>query len=282
MKTVELSAGSIEYDELGDGPPVVLLHGLFMDHTLWDQVLPHLPSGFRYIRPLLPLGSHRVPMRRDADLSLHGQVRLVADLLDALDLRGATLVHTDWGGALFLTALGLDQRVGRIVVLPSEAFDNFPPGLPGKMAAIASRLPGGIWLAARLLRLPWLRRSPLLFGQMAKKPLPDELARGWTESALSSRDVRRDLAAYGRTRFDKAQLVSQTEALSKFQGPALVIWASENKVMPMEHARRLVELMPQAQLHIIDDAYVLVTLDQPQRVAQLIGAFLENTHVRSR
>jgi hypothetical protein len=73
------------------------------------------------------------------------------DFLDALSLEDVTLVHSDWGGALFLTARGLDHRVARQVILPSEAFENFPPGLPGRMVALAVRLPGGIQLAARQL-----------------------------------------------------------------------------------------------------------------------------------
>ncbi|MCL2553924.1 MAG: alpha/beta hydrolase, partial [Actinomycetia bacterium] len=131
MRSIELPAGVIEYDVVGSGEPVVLLHGLLMDHTVWDRVLPLLPEGFTYLRPVLPLGAHRRPMRHDADLTLRGQVRLVADFLEALGLEAVTLVHTDWGGALFLTAYGWDQRVARQVILPCEAFDNFPPGLPG-------------------------------------------------------------------------------------------------------------------------------------------------------
>ena len=89
---------ALEAEQLGHGahgPPVVLLHGLLMDHTVWDRVLPLLPAGFRYIRPVLPLGAHRRAMHRDADLTLPGQVRLVADFLDALDLQNVTLVHSD-------------------------------------------------------------------------------------------------------------------------------------------------------------------------------------------
>ena len=193
MQQVQTSAGTVEFDETGDGPPVVLLHGLFMNHTQWDQVMPLLPSGFRYLRPVLPLGGHRVPLRADADLSLAGRVRLVAELLEAWDLHDVTLVHSDWGGALFLTARGLDQRVGRLIICPCEAFDNFPPGLPGRMSALAARLPGGIELAARQLRMRRLRRLPLLLGWMARAPLADELVNGWTEHALRDPAVRRDL-----------------------------------------------------------------------------------------
>ena len=277
MQTMQTAAGVLEYDEVGEGPTVVLLHGLLMNHTLWDQVLPLLPTGFRYVRPVLPWGGHRVAMRPDADLSLRGMVQLIAEVLEALDLTDVTLVHTDCGAGLFLTAHGLDQRVGRLVILPCEAFENFPPGLPGKMAALAARVPGGVGLAARQLRIGWLRRSRLLFGQMVKRPLPDELMRGWTEHLLSDRGVRRDLTKYARERFDKAALVRDTEALADFAGDALVLWSPENRVMPPAHGRRLAELLPAGRLEEISGAFVLSMLDQPALVAQHMGAFLLET-----
>lgn len=274
MRTIEVPAGVIEYDEVGSGPPVVLLHGLLMDHTLWDRVLPLLPAGFRYVRPVLPLGAHRRPMHPGADLTLPGQVQLVADVLDALRLEDVTLVHSDWGGALFLTARGLDHRVARQVILPCEAFDNFPPGLPGRMVALAVRLPAGLQLAARQLRVGWLRRLPLLYGQMARRPVPDELMRRWTEPVLRDPDIRRDLLAYCRGTFDKAALVRDTEALQRFQGEVLVLWSPDNRVMPPAHGRRLAALLPRARYAEIPGAYVLSTLDEPEAVAREMGEFL--------
>lgn len=280
MRTIQTAAGVIEYDETGSGPPVVLLHGLLMDHTLWDRVLPRLPTGFRYLRPVLPLGAHRQPMKPDADLTLPGQVRIVADLLVALDLNDVTLVHADWGGALFLTAHGLDARVARQVILPCEAYDNFPPGLPGKMVALAARMPGGLQFAARQLRVGWLRRLPLLFGQMARDPIPDELVRGWTEPMLTDPGVRRDLLTYCRATFDKATLIRDTEALKGFEGDVLVLWSPDNKVMPPEHGRRLAELLPRGRYAEVHGARVLSMLDEPEAVAREVGRFLTSTHVR--
>jgi len=274
MHSIELPAGVIDYYEAGSGPPVVLLHGLLMDHTLWNRVLPLLPAGFRYVRPVLPLGAHRHAMNPDTDLTLPGQVRIVADFLDALHLQDVTLVHADWGGALFLTARGLDHRVARQVILPCEAFDNFPPGLPGKMVALAVRLPGGLQLAARQLRVGWLRRLPLLYGQMARRPVPGELIRRWTEPVLSDPGIRRDLLAYCRGPFEKAALIRDTEALRRFHGDVLVLWSPDNKVMPLAHGRRLAALMPRARYAEIPDAYVLSMLDDPEAVAREMGTFL--------
>jgi pimeloyl-ACP methyl ester carboxylesterase len=274
MDRVELPAGVVEYTAHGSGPPVVLLHGLLMDHTVWDPVLPLLPAGFRYLRPVLPLGAHRIPLRPGADRTMPGLVGLVADFLDALDLREVTLVHSDWGGGLFLTARGRHQRVARQVILPCEAFGNFPPGLPGKMLAVVVAVPGGVRLAARQLRIGWLRRSPVLFGQMARRPIPNDVVRAWTEPLLHVPGVLDDLLAYCRTRFDQAQLIRDTEALRDFPGDTLVLWSPDNKVMPPEHGPRLAALLPRGRYAEIPGARVLSMLDDPDQVARAMSDFL--------
>jgi len=274
MKSVDVTAGTIEYREDGDpsGPPVVLLHGLLMNDAQWNLALPLLPSGFRYLLPILPMGGHRIPMRENADLTLPGMVDVVADFLDALDVADVTLVVTDWGGPLFLTDVGRDKRVARLVICPSEAFDNFPPGFPGKVAWLASRNTLTVSLAMRQLKIGWLRRQWLLFGQMAKRPVPQDIVDEWMTAGLADRRIRQDLVKYCRTKFDKADLIRATNRLADFDGGVLVLW-SRNPVMPDDHATQLAELTG-GTLRYIDDANVLVMLDQPEQTALEIGAFL--------
>jgi len=274
MKSVDVTAGTIEYREEGDpgGPPVVLLHGLLMNDAQWNLALPLLPAGFRYLLPVLPMGGHRIPMRTQADLTLPGMVEIVADFLDALDLADVTLVVSDWGGPLFLTDAGRDKRIGRLVICPSEAFDNFPPGLPGKVAWLASRNTLTVSLAMRQLKVGWLRRQWLIFGQMAKKPVPQDIVDQWMSAGLADRRIRHDLVKYCRTKFDKTDLIRATNRLADFDGDVLVLW-SRNPVMPDDHAKRLAELTG-GTLRYVDDANVLVMLDQPQQAAREIEAFL--------
>ena len=274
MKSVDVTAGTIEYREDGDpsGPPVVLLHGLLMNDAQWNLALPLLPSGFRYLLPILPMGGHRIPMRQNADLTLPGMVDVVADFLDALDVADVTLVVTDWGGPLFLTDVGRDKRVARLVICPSEAFDNFPPGFPGKVAWLASRNTLTVSLAMRQLKIGWLRRQWLMFGQMAKKPVPQDIVDEWLTAGLTDWRIRQDLVKYCRTKFDKADLIRATNRLADFDGGVLVLW-SRNPVMPDDHATHLADLTG-GTLRYIDDANVLVMLDQPEQTALEIGAFL--------
>ena len=60
MPEVELSAGTIEYEDTGgDGPALILLHGFLMDASLWDRAIADLAVDHRCVTPTLPLGTHR-------------------------------------------------------------------------------------------------------------------------------------------------------------------------------------------------------------------------------
>jgi pimeloyl-ACP methyl ester carboxylesterase len=272
---IELSAGTIAYEDTGGGGPVVVLvPGLLMDATLWADVIAELAPAHRCIAPTLPMGAHRRAMRDDADLSPRGLARLVSELLDRLDLADVTLVGNDTGGALVqLVAIEGDARVERIVLVSCDAFDNFPPGLTGKTIVLAGKLsPALFGLFLQQMRLRPVRRLPIAFGWLTKRG--DAVTAGWLQPLLSQREIRRDtvrvLRAMGA---DRGLLVDIAEALPTFDRPALVVWASEDRVMPPEHGRRLAELLPQGRLVEIADSYTLIALDQPARLAAAIGEF---------
>ena len=274
MPEVELSAGTIEYEDTGgSGPVVVLLHGLVQNGSLWRRVVAKLGPEHRCVVPTLPLGGHRRPMRRDADLSMRGLSRLVAEFLERLDLRAGTLVENDWGGAHLLVSERGGERIERLVITSCEAFDNYPPGLPGRAVWIASKVPGGLNAMAQPLRLRSLRRLPIAFGWMSKRPVPDEVMDGWLRPVLTRREIRRDLLKYLHA-VDKRDTLEAAERLRSFERPALVVWAKEDRVMPLEHGRRLAELLPDGRLVEVADSYTLIPEDQPAELARLLREFL--------
>src|SRR4029453_19130922 len=113
-------------------------------------------------------------------------------------------------------------------------------GLPGRVAALAARLPGGLAAALKPLRFKALRRLPMTFGLMSKRPIPDALVDQWLEPALTNAAIRGALRKYaGHTRQGRRQLVKATPHLAGFGKPVLVAWAAEDKVMPIAAGRRL-------------------------------------------
>ena len=277
MPTVEVSAGPIEYtDTGGDGRVLVLLHGLAMDGRLWDGVVASLGDDWRFVMPTLPFGAHRVPMHPDADLSLRGVGRIVAELLERLDLHDVTLCFNDWGGAQVMIADGLVDRVGRLALIACEAFENYPPGIPGRLASLSARMPGGISMMRRALLVRRLRELPITFGRMSKHGVPDELMRDWL-SPLARREIRRDLAKYaGDARRGRRDMLAATPALSTFARPVLVVWAPEDRMMRPPLGARLAAAFPNARLVEVFDSYTLIPIDQPVALAAALREFADN------
>jgi len=285
MREIDLSVGTIEYEDTGGcgGPTIVLLHGLMMDASLWHTVIADLSADHRCVAPTLPLGAHRHAVHADADLSLSGIARLVAEFVDRLDLHDITLVGNDTGGALVQLLICDDTaRVRRVVLASCDAFDNFPPGLTGKTLMLAGKLsPAMFGLFMQQTRLRLVRRLPITFGWLTIRG--DATVAGWTKPVMRQREIRRDAVRMLRTAGAEAhRLLEAATCLPSFTGPALIVWASQDKVMPVAHGRRLAELLPQGQLVQIPDSYTLIPLDQPAKLAQIIRDFTHESSAAGR
>jgi len=273
MPSTEVSAGEIHYEETGQGAPLVMVGGLAMDSRLWEKVAAELAPGHRCLMPTMPFGSHPEPMRPDADLSLRGMGRIVAEFIESLGLDGVTLCFNDWSGAKVMVADGLLDRVGALVLASCETEGNYPPGLGGRAAVMSAKRPGGFSLMRQTLLIPWLRRLPLIYGQMSKHGVPDELMREWLEP-LSRPEIRRDLRKYiGDVGQGRRDMKAATAALGGFDRPVLVVWDSEGSMMPNEEGRKLAADFPDARLVEIADSYTLIPIDQPLELAAAIRDF---------
>ena len=268
------TAGLLYKDTGGDGPVVVLLHGVLMNGSLWDGIVDGLRDRYRCIVPELPFGAHQTPMPDDADLSLGSIATMIAKFLVELDLHNVTLVCNDWGGAQLVISPGGSDRVASLVLVSCEAFDNYPPGLPGRLLCANASLPGGTFISVQLLRASWIRHLPLTFGGMSKKRVPNDLFMSWIEPARHNPKVRRDLDKYLRNVPTKKLLIEWAEHQRSFRGPVLIIWAREDKLMPPAHATRLAEHFENSQLVWVDDSRTLIPIDQPEILKDHLRRFL--------
>jgi pimeloyl-ACP methyl ester carboxylesterase len=269
MPVVELSRGTVDYEDTGgERPVIVFLHGLIMDGSLWRHVVKDLRADYRCVLPTLPLGGHRRPMRADADLSMRGIAETIGELLEALDLRDVTLAMNDWGGGQLLIGGPYDERIARLALCSCEAFDNVPPKGAARVLPHIARVPGGLDAALLPFRFDRLRRLPMTFGPLSQRPVPREVMDRWFGPIGEQREVRRDLRKYVvSSPQGRRDLLAAADALASFDRPALVAWAAEDRLMPREHGRRLAELLPQGKLVEIPDCYTLIPEDQPAALA---------------
>jgi pimeloyl-ACP methyl ester carboxylesterase len=280
---IDLSAGRISYRDVGEGPPIVFVHGLLVNGQLWRKVTPALESDYRCIVPDLPLGSHTIPLDPDADVTPPGLARLILELIEKLDLRDVTIVANDTAGALTQIAItqGETDRIARVVLTPCDAFDNFLPPMFKGMQYLARVQP--LFTAfVQPLRLRPLRRLPIAFGWLTKRPIDDPAVEaGYIRPFFTRGEVRRDVARVLRS-IDSRYTNEAAQRLSSFDKPVLLAWATEDKVFPVEHAHKLAGLFPDARVEEIADSYSFVPEDQPERLAELIREFVPAGGSRSR
>ena len=272
-RDVRVNGATIRYHDTGAGAPIVFVHGVLVNSDLWRKVVPLLADRHRCIAPDLPLGAHQLPTTGRADLSPPGLAKLIDQFLARLDLEDVTLVANDTGGALAqVLVTQRPERVGRLVLTPCDAFRNCPPTLTKAFQPLGY-VPGAYWATAHTaFRVRPLVR--LLFGQLAKTPLSDELYESYVRPGLSNRGVVRDFARVFRQLRPKHTRAA-AERLPGFGKPALVVWAADDRFFPVDHGRRLAELLG-ARFEVVDDSRTFVSEDQPEQLAALLDDFLKS------
>lgn len=270
--SVALEQGTIHYREEGAGSPLVFVHGLLVDGRLWRDVTPVLTGRHRCITPDWPLGSHRSALNEGADRSPRGIAHLIADFLDALELSDVTIVANDTGGAISqILASERPERLGALVLTNCDCLENFLPPMLRPLQWLA-HVPGAYWSLAQAARSARVRRSPLGFGMLSHKPLPDELTAEWI-APLLRRDVRADAVATLKA-IDRRDTLAAAKRLGERPLPTLLAWGSDDLMFPLRFAERLAAMIPGARLEQIADSRAFVPQDQPVRLAELIATFV--------
>jgi pimeloyl-ACP methyl ester carboxylesterase len=113
----------------------------------------------------------------------------------------------------------------------------------------------------------------MVYGQMSKRGVPEELMRSWLEP-LQRAEIRRDLRKYaGGAMRGKKDIRAATAALGSFERPVLVVWDAEGKMMPNAEGRKLADAFPDSRFVELPDCYTLIPLDQPAALARELREF---------
>lgn len=282
MMLIETTFGpcAVHEDGADDGLPLLLVHGVFVTGSVWDDVVPALAARHRVLRPDLPLGAHHVPATRRDRLHPDGIADALAEVLDAHGIGQAVVVGSDTGGALSqVFAANHPDRVAGLVLLSSDTLDHFPPTIV-KPLAQAVRVPGVATALATLYRSRRVRRSSLGAGLLISPPIDDARIAPWFDQLSTSRPAQRDLAAFLPT-CRPAVAHAAVAALEANPPPTALIWSRGDRLFPDSDAEELHRRIAGSTLTFVDDARTFSQIDQPEAVLAALGPFLDRIAVGS-
>jgi pimeloyl-ACP methyl ester carboxylesterase len=268
--TITVEGRTIMYDVTGAGPAIVFVHGVWATGGLWYDVIARLADRYRCINIHLPLGVHRYPSPPEVDHSPHALARVIAGVIDALDLLDVTLVGNDTGGALCQLVIAEGApRVGRVALTNCDAFEVFPPRRLAPIYA-ASRVPALWWLMAQVMRLPRVRKRfwSLVAHAAPDRPLLNTLLDRFASQGAIRRDLRLTIRAIGRK-----QTLAAARTFGAFDRDVLVLWGTDDVFFPPALGRRLADAFPKSTFHAVGNAKLFLAIDQPAIVATAIVDF---------
>jgi pimeloyl-ACP methyl ester carboxylesterase len=273
---VALHGHRVNFNIAGDGPPVVLIHGVAGRAAQWDQTMSLLAEEHTVVAPDL-LG-HGESAKPRGDYSLGAFASGVRDLMVGLDIESATVVgHSLGGGVAMQFAYQFPERCERLVLVSSGGLGNdVHPMLR------AATLPGSelvLPLLAHSRALEAAAIVPRAFGALGFRAGPDmtEIARGY--QSLSNAEARNAFIQTVRAVIDvTGQRVDASDRLylsSKM--PSLIVWGERDRIIPVEHGHDAHAGMPGSRFEVFEDAGHFPQLSDPLRFARVLSAFLDET-----
>jgi len=275
-RQIELHGHRVSYRIAGEGPLIVLVHGITSTSDVWREVMPRLADRFTVLAPDL-LG-HGESAKPRGDYSLGAYASGIRDLLAALGHESGTLVgHSLGGGIAMQLAYQFPERCERLALISSGGL-----GRQVHVVLRAAALPGAEWILP-LLAQARLHDAGRALGELLKRagvrsaPELAEVARGY--GSLSDGETRQAFLHTLRAVIDpQGQRVSARDRLYlAAEVPTLLVWGSRDRVIPAAHGRRAHEEMPGSRLVEIPDAGHFPQLDKPHRCIEALLDFMTTT-----
>ena len=272
-KTATVPQGKIQYLDRGEGEPLLFVHGFLVDSRLWRGVADALEGEFRCITPDWPMGSQRIALEPDADLSPPGIAELIRAFMDELGLERATIVGNDSGGAMSqVFASTYPHRVDRLALTNCDTLEHFPPSV-FKVLPQMVKVPGGMTLATLPFRVGALARRA--YRPFTADALPAELLSSWLEPSLTDSGVRHDTRKL-LIGMHKRYTIAAAEKLRSVDIPVRLIWGVEDRFFKLSQAEKLAGMLPNAEIVEVPGARTFSPLDRPQAIAGAIASFVRS------
>lgn len=276
FEEVELHGHRVGYQMAGSGPPLVLLHGITSTSEAWREVMPRLAERHTVVAP--DMIGHGRSAKPPGDYSLGAYAAGVRDLLAVLGFeRGTVVGHSFGGGIAMQFAYLFPEFVERMALISSG-------GLGKEVHPLlrAAVLPGSEWVMPLIAR-EWSVRAgeavAAVAGRLGLEAGNDlaEFARGY--ASLAEQGARDAFIHTMRSCIDPdGQRVSALDRLYLAdQMATLIIWGSDDPVIPAEHGRRAHEIVPDSRYVEIEGSGHWPMLDAPDRIARELTAFIEET-----
>ncbi len=277
--TIDVGGLTTRYLAAGEGPPLVLVHGVGQSNLDWRWTMPTLSRTHRVYAPNLPgVGGTARPTA--ADYSPAFYARFLAAFLDALGIERAGVVGTSLHGhSVLRLALSEPARVSAVAVAGStglgRTFNPFtlPTVLPGygELGISWAKTPLGA------VQRAW-GQVPLLFGHPQRVP-PEWIAEqvrlaqlpGFLEAQLAT--TRAQFGPLG-------QRALVLEELPRLTAPTLVVWGAYDRVVPVHQAQEAVARLERGRLAIIPDCGHAAWLERPERFAEILSEFFDEQEYR--
>ncbi len=269
---------TVRVQSVGDGDPVLFLHGVPNSGSTWAGLLPHLP-GFRALlvdRPGTGLSDDYVVGPGEL---LSFADRIIGDLLDALEIESAHVVASSFGGFLSLRSGATSgKRFRRMVQMACPAF---APGMQTPKFMQGMRFAFVRWLVPKLP--PTQKANDDIMRQIGHgasldaQKLPAVFSRWYMGLQRHTNTMKNDLAMIGGAlkgkAFDPAFTLSPS-TLSAVQVPTHFLWGEDDTFGAADVARAVVGAMPRASLEMLPRCGHLPWLDEPASIGAKTAAFL--------
>jgi pimeloyl-ACP methyl ester carboxylesterase len=276
IQHVQLHGHRVGYRIAGEGPLVVLIHGITSRSDVWLDVIANLSDRYTVVAPDL-LGHGRSAKPR-GDYSLGAYASGGRDLLGVLGFERGTIVGHSLGGGIALQfAYQFPEYTERLVLVSSGGL-----GTEVHPLLRAGAVPGSE-LVMPLIAPSWAVRVGAAVAEFLRRfgveagPDLAEGARGY--ASLADRDTRAAFLHTLRGVIDlEGQRVSASDRLYLAERvPTLLIWGTADRIIPIEHGRSAAERIPGSRLVELSGAGHWPQLDDPTRLASELTRFIETT-----